>query len=341
MSSILERATAALLQGQPASNRRREGRSSRTSARKSQKKPTFASVTSTLDRASLMTSQYTGLPKGPGTEQEQEDILKEWEGKSFSFPTVKAMDAAAAASPPVMPTATKRVRRLNAMCGAFDKFRTGITPLHLAYLASSPRRTDRFFYRVVCSVYGTEAREAAKSKKERKYAPIVTDDETLRALKVEGANLQKLNADLQQEWQEIISTFKAKHANRLEVMSKVTARLGEIHARLSGAQALEAFPTTPPTAHEALRRSRSHSQGAGSTPASATKRNASKPDAKSPELSVSPLVGGNVPGPQPTTTSAEEESDAAESTQTPSVPPRRTEGLEPPELDLAPPGASK
>lgn len=195
------------------------------------KKPTAATVVKRSEAVANALSRYTGLPKGPGSAEEQDKLLVEWQNTGHEFVTVKQIarerERLKASNAFHVPDGAKRVKRRREMIALMSDIGIILSDDDICTLALGRGKYRRAYW-ICCSLIGNHKRslnvsktEALTTVKEGDSSDVIIAKQTLRA---QAAAL----SECQREWQRKVETLREANAQLLSVMESLVVSTDEL-----------------------------------------------------------------------------------------------------------------
>ena len=200
--------------------------------------PRAASAAQRVKRSSQKeaVSKYTGLPKGPGSAEDQKAVLEGWIANDCPFPSIAELAAKAEEAEWKVPSSVKRKKRLGEMVDVMHTLGIrGLTPEILTYLACESGSMRRYYW-VVCSALGELKRsEQSKPRSERDARAIDKpgDSDEIKKMRAQLRELTTVSAQLNRSWQKKVEALRHAHREELDLIAKVNQRLDELRESLT------------------------------------------------------------------------------------------------------------
>lgn len=180
-------------------------------------------------------SKYTGLPKGPGSSQEQDDLLNAWTKDNYPFPTAKQiaferqyLERLGGFS---VAMGRKAVARRTNMISLLSQINIQLTDADLCTLALGRGRFRKAYW-VVCSLYGHSQRSKQVSKTDTLTTIQDGDSEDTKEAKQLLAEQAEALKACQREWQRKVTALRDANAKLLQVMEGLQVSTDELRDRL-------------------------------------------------------------------------------------------------------------
>jgi len=188
-----------------------------------------------VDEVKALISKATGLPRSDSTPETQSLMVRRWKKAGRHFikqQHLHEIEAYAEKDGLVLPTATKKLRRVEDMCKRVGPIINRKLSIRIISALANYAKL-RQHYELVCAIYGVKVRQELDKQKKKPSGLVDIPEGAPQKIKQQATELRQLtevSVKLQQEWQKRTNAFNKANAELKSALSAVQSQVGVLRA---------------------------------------------------------------------------------------------------------------